>query len=69
MAAACWRARRSAPSITRSPRTASCVCSGWAVRNEDLDRLLTENLGDEEEALGRLEEAARDLSQRASGAR
>ena len=39
-----------------------------ALGNEDLDRLLAENLGDEEEALGRLEQAAGAMSTRAAGA-
>jgi ferritin-like metal-binding protein YciE len=39
-----------------------------ALGNDDLDRLLAENLGDEELALGRLEQAAAALSRAAGGA-
>jgi ferritin-like metal-binding protein YciE len=37
--------------------------------NQELDRLLAENLGEEEQALDRLEQAAGDLSRRSPGAR
>jgi ferritin-like metal-binding protein YciE len=40
-----------------------------ALGNEDLDRLLAENLGDEEQALGRLEQVTGGMSKRAAGAR
>jgi ferritin-like metal-binding protein YciE len=38
-----------------------------ALGNEDLDRLLAENLGEEEQALDRLEQAAGAVSRRAAG--
>lgn len=37
--------------------------------HEELDRLLAENLDEEEQALSRLEQAASDISRRAAGAR
>ena len=40
-----------------------------AIGNDDLDRLLAENLGDEEQALDRLEQATDAMSKRVAGAR
>jgi ferritin-like metal-binding protein YciE len=40
-----------------------------ALANPDLDRLLAQNLGEDEQALARLEQAAGDMSERAAGER